>query len=703
MADDQSIGQALQRLRDQAREHENAGAYQAAFMLHKAILELRPDDADAHYGAGHAAVRQNDLDRGVVHLFKAWQLAPKRAQHWTALILALGQAGRAAEARKLLRKARESGLPTEQVRDIEARLGLMDSLKDAAGENAPAASSPAASNKGKNSAAKHSGRKSSNKDRRQLARLFDQGQLAEAEALAGRMIRECPDDPFPPKSLGAILSRAGRFQEAVASLRAALELNPKAADTWNTLGRVLLALGKPDEALLAYDQALRNQPEYPLALSNRGNALRKLDRLQDAIDSFNAALQLQPDYAEALSNLALAYRDLGEREQAMECLERALELQPGLKEIRFNYAGTLKETGNIQAAVQELEKLLADYPDEPTAYFGLLAHRAFPPNHPIVPKLQAMLDAPEHPLEERVRAGFSLGKIHLDAGRDQEAFDYYRRANERVARVRPDLENMDHKVEELIATFSPDYFSDRAGWGVQSDGAVLITGMPRAGKSLLEQWLGTWPEVVPRGETQHLIEALRRGAGKSTWVDFASAMTEDQASATGRAYLDALAAGQSGGQHFIDTLPGNLWHLGFLGVCLPQVPVILCRRDERDLALACYFKHFREGHGYAYSLDKALRRIRASNRIMAHWATVLPNPLLSVDYEDLVCQPEDTLARVCQFLGLPEASGELPWSRCEGGEAAHLGPGDSLEVPMPPRQDMVGFWRRFEDFLRPHL
>ena len=57
---------------------------------------------------------------------------------------------------------------------------------------------------------------------------------------------------------GQELSRIGKYPEALASYRRALELQPSSYQAWIALGRVLTYLDCYEEALKSFEQALQN-------------------------------------------------------------------------------------------------------------------------------------------------------------------------------------------------------------------------------------------------------------------------------------------------------------------------------------------------------------------------------------------------------------------------------------------------------------
>jgi hypothetical protein len=92
------------------------------------------------------------------------------------------------------------------------------------------------------------------------------------------------------------------------------------------------------------------------------------------------------------------------------------------------------------------------------------------------------------------------------------------------------------------------------------------------------------------------------------------------------AALHALAPDRT---WIVDKLSDNYLYLGLVGL-LPGAQIIHCVRDPRDIGLAIYAYWFHGSHGYAHDLGDLGGTIARSDRPMAHWRQVLPNPILTV-------------------------------------------------------------------------
>lgn len=112
-------------------------------------------------------------------------------------------------------------------------------------------------------------------------------------------------------ALGVVRARQGRYRDALASYRRALELDPGAAEVHDNLGLLYKSLGDAEAAGNEYREALRLCPGYADAHNDLGALYAREGRLDDAIREFRAALAANPIHANARRNLETALRQGG--------------------------------------------------------------------------------------------------------------------------------------------------------------------------------------------------------------------------------------------------------------------------------------------------------------------------------------------------------------------------------------------------------
>jgi tetratricopeptide (TPR) repeat protein len=490
--------------------------------------------------------------------------------------------------------------------------------------------------------------------------LAQRGALGEAHGLFESVTRAAPRFAAGWLQLGGALNAAGRYQEAVAAFRRHLELAPASALGWAWLGASFQYLGDLAAAERAYRTALAHDPDLADARANLGRLLQSIGQGEAAEEQLTGALRRDPDHVVARAGLAARMERQGRFEEALELL-----------------AGSAPETRLHRSRL----------------YRRLARHDA------ALAELKAVADDPGAPADARRQAAFSTAQALDEAGRYPAAEALLRQANaDRYADWLSAGWNPDQEIARLesAATDLENVFGGNRTSLPRSDldgtGAVFVVGMPRAGKSLLEQALAAHPEVAAAGELTALGDIA---AELPEWPLALANLTPRRLTDAGRRYLDA--AGTSA-PRVLDTLPFNFLNAGLASLLLPGSRIIALHRNAADLALRCLFKNF-AGRRLAFTNSPALlaRWIRVYDRVMTVWRNADDVSLHEVRYEDLVQRPEDTLRGALAFLGLSWDARVLDFHRAD---VSMTGDRPALE-PLHGRE--IGAWRHYTDLLQPIL
>lgn len=120
-------------------------------------------------------------------------------------------------------------------------------------------------------------------------------EAAQAYARSTQIAGERPGSAGPLNNLAILYRKQGRFLEAEAACRHAIELRPDFADAWYTLSQVLMALGKVHEGLLANGRAIALVPGQTLARDQVIRALLLIGERERAAQLYREWLAEEPD------------------------------------------------------------------------------------------------------------------------------------------------------------------------------------------------------------------------------------------------------------------------------------------------------------------------------------------------------------------------------------------------------------------------
>lgn len=203
-------------------------------------------------------------------------------------------------------------------------------------------------------------------------RMFQGGRYGEAEARFREALERRPGDAHAMIDLGEAVVHQGRLDEGLAWYRAALRKKPDLAEAHHRIGIVYLGLRRFDLAADAERRAVELDPESAEAHSNLGTALSYLGRTEEALPAFQSAARLKPERAAFRFNLGFTLLALGSHEAAVAELERAVELDPGVLEWRIYLAQAQEGCGRLDEAAANYQALLAREPAHPAARAGLM-------------------------------------------------------------------------------------------------------------------------------------------------------------------------------------------------------------------------------------------------------------------------------------------------------------------------------------------
>jgi tetratricopeptide (TPR) repeat protein len=317
-------------------------------------------------------------------------------------------------------------------------------------------------------------------------------------------------------------------------------------------------------------------------------------------------------------------------------------------------------------------------------------------------RMEASIDkmGPDGVLEHQIMAHYDLAKFWSIQNVPAQAFAHWQAGHGLLKRSQP-FSRDDHRafVDAIINAFDVTRFQGPRARNTDP-APIFIVGMPRSGTTLCEQILAAHARAHGGGERSALPRAFAALSGHGetpasvSRIAALDATALDEAASRYLAELQVLAPGKS---RIVDKLPGNFHYLGLVGLMLPGARIIHCARDPRDIGLSIFSFRFHGNHGYAHDLGDLGWYIGQHDRLMAHWKTALPNPILTVRLSDWVEDFDGTLARVLTHVDLPP---DPNCARFYEGES-RVRTVSYAQVRQPVNARGLGRWRVYENELSP--
>jgi tetratricopeptide (TPR) repeat protein len=160
------------------------------------------------------------------------------------------------------------------------------------------------------------------------ASKFDEAAAQDAQALAD-FDTSAMYDPRKWKAFhnrGVSYALLGRYEEALADLTKAIELNGTDANTWFNRAEVRYELGQYEDATEDYSQVLEREPEDFGAITGRGHAWFRMGEFHKALADYSRSVVIDPKSAGALVNRGDAHRQLGKWAEAAADYRAAIKL-----------------------------------------------------------------------------------------------------------------------------------------------------------------------------------------------------------------------------------------------------------------------------------------------------------------------------------------------------------------------------------------
>lgn len=488
------------------------------------------------------------------------------------------------------------------------------------------------------------------------------GDLRAAELLLRPRLKEDPFDVAAIRMMAELAGRLGRDRDAEALLRRALELAPGFRPARSNLATVLHRQNRAPEALAELDRLLEEDPENPAHANLKAAALGRIGDYDEAIGLYEQVLAKAPEQPKVWMSYGHVLKTVGRQADAIAAYRRAIGVRPGLGEVWWSLAN-LKTVKFDEADIAAMEAALA---------------------------------GPGLSEDDRLHLDFALGKAFEDRGDADASFRHYAAGNAlRHAQLGYDPAETDGQVARMKALYTPDFFAAREGWGCPAPDPIFILGMPRAGSTLIEQILASHSQVEGTMELPDIPALSARVAVSEGGV---SALTRNQARALGEEYLERTRIQRKTDRpFFVDKLPNNWMHVGFVRLILPNAKIVDARRHPLASCFSNYKQHFARGQSFTYDLADVGRYYARYVELMAHFDAVLPGHVHRVIYERMV---DDTEAEIRALLGAMRLSFEPACLRFWETERA-VRTASSEQVRRPINREGLEPWKPFEAWLAP--
>jgi tetratricopeptide (TPR) repeat protein len=196
---------------------------------------------------------------------------------------------------------------------------------------------------------------------------YREGRLDEAVRSLRRAIDLSPANTDWRYDLGVMLQDQGDLGAAAVEYRRVLRMDGDQADALSNLAMCLLTMGKIDEAQPLAAKAAQLASHSGRVLHNLGVVEYARGRPRAAVATLRRAAELEPASPAIHNDLGEAHLAISDYPEAEACFARALEQDPTYRRARANRGVVLSATGRLAEAEVLLRALVADEPSHVAA------------------------------------------------------------------------------------------------------------------------------------------------------------------------------------------------------------------------------------------------------------------------------------------------------------------------------------------------
>lgn len=529
------------------------------------------------------------------------------------------------------------------------------------------------------------------------------GDAAGADHAYAQHIRYSTRDPRLLEAGAALADNQIAVAEAL--LREHLKQHPTGVAAIRMFAEVAARLGRYADAEALLERCLELAPSFVGARHNYAYVLQRQNKLAKSLEQIEHLLAIDPRNPGFRNMHAAVLGRAGDYERALKIYAEVVKEYPTNAKVWMSYGHALKTAGQQGECVSTYRRAIELSPRLGEAYWSLANLKTFRFGAADVAAMQEQLRRNDLSEEDRFHFHFSLGKAFEDAREYARSFEHYERGNSlRRAMVHYDADETSQQVQRSKQLLTSEFFAAREGRGSPAPDPIFIVGLPRAGSTLLEQILSSHPLVEGTMELPDIIDMARSlGGGRvrgeaSKYPEVLAHLCADQLRELGDQYIaNTRIQRKTDAPFFIDKMPNNFAHIGFIQLILPRAKIIDARRHPLGCCLSGFKQHFARGQPFTYGLEDIGRYYRDYVELMAHFDAVLPGRVHRVIYETMVEDTENEVRRLLDYCALPFDERCLRFY--ENDRAVRTA--SSEQVRRPIYRDGVDHWQHYEPWLGP--
>ena len=508
---------------------------------------------------------------------------------------------------------------------------------------------------------------------------------------------------LPPelKSVSSFIYE-GKYKKADHLCRDFLKNHPHHIEAMRLLAKIGKELHVYDDSEFLLESCLMfDKDNFDVALDYI-DVLIKRQKYAKALEEAEKLYKKDKDNLRFMIAYAVTLQQTNKQEEALELYNKILNIDKKNPEILVSKGHLQKTFGDLKGSIDSYKKSYKIDQYYGDAYWSLANLKTYKFNDEEIMQLEKMTQDEFINDNEKIYMSFALGKAFEDIGEYDKSFINYQNGNSlKKEFTKFDLKLFNEECKNQKEVCTSDLFDSKADWGLETKEPIFVLGLPRVGSTLIEQILASHSMVEATHELPNILALshklnLRKVQEKtSRYPEILLSLSAPQLKMIGEQYIKDAEIFRTNKPFFIDKMPNNFRHIGLIKLILPNAKIIDIRRNSMSACFSCYKQLFAEGQEFTYDFSDLAGYYNNYVQLMEHWNQVLPNQILSIKYEDLVNDFENSVNKILNYCNLDFEEECLSFYK----NKRSVRTPSSEQVRQPIYKKGLDYWKNYDAYL----
>jgi len=492
--------------------------------------------------------------------------------------------------------------------------------------------------------------------------------------------------------------KAGRLKLAEESYKKVLKKDKNNIDALRLLGLLAFKTKDYEVAERLFLRVLQLDPSFSLAWDNLAKLYRIQNKLLKSIPAFENLIKLDSKNFEALVSLGTVYIKLSKYHEGIKLYEESLKIKPENPRVYLSLGHALKTIGEREKSEGAYQNAIKYFPLSGEAYWSLANLKTYEFSNKEIANMELSLKKNIHP-NELIQMHFALGKAYESNRQFDKSFEHYAEGNwQQRKQISYNAEDYKISIDELIDFFENNNDLYKLKAISDFDDPIFILGLPRSGSTLIEQILSSHSLIEGTQELPNILAIsrdIRLIDQKNDYPHNLLGFNESSFNDLGKKYINETKWARSSKPFFIDKMPNNFVHIGLIKLILPKAKIIDARRNPMDTCFSCFKQYFAKGQHFTYDLDDIARYYKDYIRLMDYWKKLFPNEVFTINYEDIIDNPNERIMDLLEFCNVEFEDNCLNFYKSK----RPVKTASSEQVRQPMYKTGLNYWKNYSNNL----